>query len=71
MRIDQGVRFGSLDELEQVMQGKDTQVGEPLEMDRIQYAAYKELIWEWLGRLNPIMVFRKHPIVVIKRSEES
>ena len=69
MKIDQGVRFESLEELEQLMQGKDTHTREPIEMDRIQYAAYKELVWRWLQELNPISVFKEHPIVVIKREE--
>jgi hypothetical protein len=70
MRVDQGFRFGTLGELEQEIVTLHPSVGEPIEMDRIQYAAYKELVWEWLRVLNPISVFRGHPIVVIKRADE-
>ena len=68
-RVDQGFRFGSLDELEHHISG--VVPGEPIEMDRIQYSDYKTLVWEWMRQLNPISVFRGHPIVVIKRGEES
>lgn len=70
MRVDQGVRFESLDELEILVEFEiKAEHKEPIEMDRIQYAAYKELVWRWLQELNPISVFKEHPIVVIKREE--
>ena len=68
-RVDQGFRFRSLDDLEGHIRGIEP--GEPIEMDRVQYSDYKTLVWEWLRQLNPIMVFRGHPIVVIKRGEEA
>lgn len=67
MRIDQGVRFDSLEELERYV--ASAVPGESVEMDRVQYAAYKTLVWQWLAKLNPISVFKGHPIVVIKRGE--
>lgn len=65
--IDQGVRINSLEDLERYV--ASAVPDEPIEMDRIQYAAYKTLVWQWLAKLNPISVFKGHPIVVIKRGE--
>ena len=69
MRLEQGYRFDSLQDVSKaiVLAGPH----EPIEMDRIQYAAYKELVWKWLRELNPISVFEEHTIVVIKRSDEA
>ena len=71
MRLEQGYRFESLDELDTVITDNSRGTIETMEMDRIQYATYKELVWEWMRELNPIMIFRGHPIVVIKRGEEA
>lgn len=68
MRLEQGYRFGSLDELEEHIRGIEPT--STIEMDRIQYAEYKTLVYEWLQRLNPISVFEEHPIEVIRRADE-
>ena len=66
--LPQGYRFGSLVELAEKL--REVPEDEVLEMDRLQYADYKRLVWEWMAtRPDPIMEYAGHKIVVVKRGE--
>lgn len=68
MTLPQGYRFASLAELWEKV--RETPEGEPLGMDRLQYAEYKRLVWEWMAtRPDPIMEYAGHKIEVVARGE--